>query len=256
MINYLSLDFESWTFPNLTEFRKLNSNERKFLDNGYVRKSAEIILKILKKHDTKITFFVLGQLYEWYPETIEKIFQEGHEIAFHTYSHDILKTKETLIKSLEKSKRFLNKFKPIGFRAPNIMLSKECLLILKEYGFKYDSSTYGAGISNRNNHIPIEFPVSTYGKVPIGSGYFIAILGNKIEWFYRRINKENRPVIAFIHNWQVIKPKHATFPCLSYIIKHPYYLPYTFGVYSTLEFLLNNFSFAPMKNLLKEKRTK
>lgn len=250
MTNYLSIDFESWAYPSLPEFKKLKSDERKRLDDGYVSESAEEILKILKKHNTRLTFFILGQLYDWYPETIEKIAQDGHEIAYHTHSHDLLSSKETLLNSLKNSEKFLKKFRPKGFRAPNILIKNEHFQILKNYGFLYDSSTYGVYSTKEVVDGLIEIPVSKSFRLPLGSGYFIASLGPKIDWFYRQINKRGNPVIAFIHNWQIIKPKNTTFPNKNYLLKHPYYFPYTLEIRKNFEHLLKNFSFAPMDNLI------
>ncbi|NLZ48787.1 MAG: polysaccharide deacetylase [Clostridiales bacterium] len=49
------------------------------------------ILEILKTHDVKATFFVLGCNANSYPEILKRIFDEGHAIANHTYSHDYKK---------------------------------------------------------------------------------------------------------------------------------------------------------------------
>lgn len=247
MINYLSCDFESWAYPNLPEFNKLTGEQRKKIDNGYVKRSAINVLKILAKYKTKITFFVLGQLYEWYPEVIEMIAADGHEIGFHTYSHDLLTSEEVLINSLERSKKFLDRFKPKGFRAPNIFFKKDYFQILEKYGFEYDSSTYGQLNFSEEKGFK-EIPVSTFAKIPVGSGYFISLLGKNIAGIYNQINKRS-PVVAFIHNWQIIKPEKSTFPDWSYLLKHPYYLPYTLEIEDIFEYLLNKFSFAQMKHL-------
>lgn len=252
MINYLSIDFESWTYPSLPEFKNLTGRERKHLDEGYVRESAEKILAVLAKYKTKLTFFVLGQLYDWYPKTLEKIAVEGHEIAYHTHTHDILSSKEVLIDSLKRSERFLKTFRPKGFRAPNISIKKEYFQILKKYGFEYDSSIYGSYALRNIVDGLTELPVSIFFRLPIGSGYFSALVGKKIGWFYRQINQKGNPVIAFVHNWQIVKPKKATFPNTGYLLRHPYYLPYTFEIRDTFEYLLQNFSLAPMKDLIRK----
>lgn len=251
MVNYLSIDFESWVYPDLPEFQKLTNEQRKRIDNGYVEDSAEKLLKILDKYSAKLTFFVLGQLYKWYPKTIEKIAAKGHEIAYHTDAHEFLSSKKVLVHSLEKSKKFLNKFKPKGFRAPQVSIKKEYFTILRNYGFEYDSSTYGPYFSKRRISGILEIPISKLSFLPIGSGYFMAILGKRIIPLYRLINRRRKPVIAFVHNWQIFKPKKATFPNGGYLLKRPYYLPYTFEVTDTFEHLLRNFSFAPMKLLCK-----
>ena len=45
------------------------------------------LLDGLKERDVKATFFVIGEEAELYPEIIERMAKEGHEIGNHTYSH-------------------------------------------------------------------------------------------------------------------------------------------------------------------------
>jgi peptidoglycan/xylan/chitin deacetylase (PgdA/CDA1 family)/glycerol-3-phosphate acyltransferase PlsY len=46
-----------------------------------------LILDILKEHDVKATFFLVGKHVEANPEIARRIVEEGHEIGNHTYSH-------------------------------------------------------------------------------------------------------------------------------------------------------------------------
>ena len=45
------------------------------------------ILKILEENNTKITFFMVGDWIEKYPEAVKKIFTAGHEIGSHSDTH-------------------------------------------------------------------------------------------------------------------------------------------------------------------------
>lgn len=250
MVNYLSIDFESWAYPNLPKFLNLSSQERKKVDGGFVKKSAEKILELLAEYNTKITFFVLGELYEWYPKTIEMIASEGHEIGYHTHTHDILTSKEVLIDTLKRSKVFLKKFKPQGFRAPTILSKKDYLKILAAHGFTYDSSIYGSYELKQKVDGITQIPVTSWHQMPIGSGYFLGLLGKRMSFLYQQINNQGDPLIAFVHNWQIVKPKKATFPTWRHIATHPYYLPYCIEIDDVFKFLLQNFTFAPMRELV------
>lgn len=250
MKHYLSIDFESWAYPDLPDFKKLSSRERKRLDAGFVRDSAEMILAILKKHRVRLTFFVLGQLYDWYPASIEKIAQEGHEIGYHTHTHNLLKTKKDLIDSFESSGKFIKKFKPVGFRAPLIKMKREYYALLREHGFGYSSSVYGDFSLNEKVEGISELPVFRYGKLPVGSGYFTALLGKRIDYFYRGLEKRGKPMVSFLHNWQIVRPEKAVFPNFSYLLKNPHYLPYILDVKKTFEHLLNKFPIGQMKDLV------
>ena len=81
--------------PKLTEQGKENlkniyHTEEKVayltFDDGPSNNTHEI-LDILKKYNIKATFFVLGSQVEVFPETTNRIYNEGHYIANHGYSH-------------------------------------------------------------------------------------------------------------------------------------------------------------------------
>lgn len=81
--------------PNLTEKGKENvkniyhsETKRAFLtfDDGPSQNTNDI-LSILKDNNIKATFFVLGSQVEVFPETTNRIYNEGHFIANHGYSH-------------------------------------------------------------------------------------------------------------------------------------------------------------------------
>ncbi|MEA1853216.1 polysaccharide deacetylase family protein [Cytobacillus sp. FSL R5-0569] len=73
------------------------------------------ILDLLKKYQVKATFFVVGKKAKDFPEVIQRINKEGHEIANHTYNHgyDVLikedKLTEELIKTEEVVKAITSK---------------------------------------------------------------------------------------------------------------------------------------------------
>ncbi|HCW03970.1 MAG TPA: polysaccharide deacetylase [Clostridium sp.] len=46
------------------------------------------VLEILKYYEVKATFFVLGSYVDKNPHILKRIFDEGHAVANHTYSHD------------------------------------------------------------------------------------------------------------------------------------------------------------------------
>jgi peptidoglycan/xylan/chitin deacetylase (PgdA/CDA1 family) len=47
------------------------------------------ILEGLKKFDAQATFFVCGKNCQKYPEVLKRIFEEGHSIGNHSFSHSI-----------------------------------------------------------------------------------------------------------------------------------------------------------------------
>ena len=190
------------------------------------------ILRMLKEYRVKATFFIVGEIAKKYPEIIKIILDEGHEVAFHGWTHEPLwaSTPEKLRAELKAFK----KLHPtcIGFRAPSFSLSNKtgwALKILYEENFKYDSSIfptwtplYGvyeapiypyypsmtniAGKDDRGSII--EFPMAVYTlfgiKVPIAGGFWLRLWDlNLIKRGIRKINEKSFPAVIYIHNWEL-----------------------------------------------------
>jgi peptidoglycan-N-acetylglucosamine deacetylase len=260
--NSLSVDLESFIH------REFNIEKRDKKDNEFTLRATCYLLELLNKHKTKITFFVVGEIYDMYPNLIADIKSEGHEIGFHSHNHIFIKTKEDLQRELSLSKSFIDKYKPIGFRAPRMEVQADLFDVLKKHNFKYDSSTYNQyekielnGIrelsvsvtpypflSNRPFRLPqnLKMAISTRG-IPYGSGLFIALLGKNIRYFIDQTNKNNFPAVLFIHPWQLMQYESI------FSSRNFYNLPkmmYKKNISKTLEFLLSTYKFVPMKNLL------
>ncbi|MEW9702492.1 polysaccharide deacetylase family protein [Paenibacillus sp. SI8] len=56
-------------------------------DDGPNPEYTPQLLDMLKRHNVKATFFVLGVRAQQYPELILRMHQEGHQIGLHNYSH-------------------------------------------------------------------------------------------------------------------------------------------------------------------------
>ena len=57
-------------------------------DDGPTKSVTTRVLDILREYDAKATFFTVGTLLEANPDTARRIYEEGHFIANHSYSHD------------------------------------------------------------------------------------------------------------------------------------------------------------------------
>jgi len=82
-----------------------------FDDGPHPIYTAEI-LDLLEKYDAKATFFVVGENVEKYSETLLRQYNEGHEIANHTYTHPLKTTIGKLEKELKKTEDII--FSVIG----------------------------------------------------------------------------------------------------------------------------------------------
>lgn len=103
------------------------------------------ILKILKEYDVKATFFTGGWDTEEYPNTIKKIFDDGHEVAAHGFAHEPF---DKLEEEDERRRLVLTHdiltdllgVPPKGWRGPGGSISPRVPFITKELGYIYDSS--------------------------------------------------------------------------------------------------------------------
>lgn len=80
-------------------------------DDGPTPKITEAILDVLKSHDIKATFFIVGKEIKGRETILKRIYEEGHGIGLHTYSHNfkiIYKNPESFIMEMEKTKNTIN----------------------------------------------------------------------------------------------------------------------------------------------------
>lgn len=56
-------------------------------DDGPNPDHTPALLELLRQHDVKATFFLVGREAERYPQLVERIVEEGHVLGNHSYSH-------------------------------------------------------------------------------------------------------------------------------------------------------------------------
>lgn len=91
---------------------KKNSKKVAYLtfDDGPSVKSTPIILDVLKKYDIKGTFFVLGKMVEQNPKILKRVYDEGHQIGNHSYSHNynyLYKDSENFMEEIYKTENLI-----------------------------------------------------------------------------------------------------------------------------------------------------
>lgn len=80
-------------------------------DDGPTPKVTEAILDQLKACNVKATFFVVGKEIQGRESILKRIYDEGHGIGLHTYSHNfkiIYKNPESFISEMEKTQTTIN----------------------------------------------------------------------------------------------------------------------------------------------------
>ncbi len=110
-------------------------------DDGPDPLYTDMILDILKEKDVKATFFLIGNKIVQNPKVTERIFNEGHCLANHTYTHINLfdKSYDEVFKSIQQTEQILESVCGESlkiFRPPWGHITKEQKDKLKKSGFK------------------------------------------------------------------------------------------------------------------------
>ena len=196
-----------------------------------VEKSTDLILWLLNRHQVKATFFVLGWIAERHGRLVQKIAQEGHEIACHGYDHKLVydMSVEEFAVDVKRTRDILESicgWKVRGYRAPSFSLAaddKKRFAVLSELGFTYDSSLfpmkhfrYGNALSiplapfvikNGEDVLLREFPMTVVDfwgrKIPAGGGGYFRLYPNwLLHRNFKQAERQQRPVIVYLHPWE------------------------------------------------------
>jgi len=273
-LNLLGIDFEDWFHPELIQ--KMLTNEEKSFE---VVKGIDKILEFLRKHDTYATFFMVGEILEKFPDILDKILENGHEIGFHTMYHSRLDSdnfQEKFSKELDDFARLTNN-KSKGFRAPTFSLNEKsswAINTLEQHGYVYDSSIVPAktnlyGTPNApkkpykitSNSLDsdnpkgkiIEFPLMTtkfLGKtVPVGGGFYLRTLPfGTTKKALRTYDEANIPGAFYIHSWE-LTPEYM--PKIKLSVKNNFITYHNLDkVIDRMDYLLSNFQFTSFERFI------
>ncbi len=103
------------------------------------------ILETYRRLGLKQSFFIPGWCMETYPDAVEAMLKDGHEIGHHGWIHeDPIATRgaaqvEAFEKALDTHQRMTG-MKPRGYRAPVYNVTDQVLDLLVQHDFRYDSS--------------------------------------------------------------------------------------------------------------------
>jgi len=273
MYNALTIDVEDYFM--VTAFSDVVKTEDWSKYESRVENNTLQILDILDEYRVSATFFTLGWVAEHYPKLVREIHRRGHEVASHGYNHRLTYdlSLQEFREDVRRSKALLEDIigeSIVGYRATSYSILKKSLWaldILIEEGFTYDSSIfpihhdiYGYPEFSRfpvNIHREgvgdiLEIPISTInilGKnIPIAGGGYLRFFPIRFtEWGIHRLNeKEGKPVIVYIHPWE-LDPKQPRLNGRRLSIFRHYINMETTS--SKLRGLLSKFKFAPINQV-------
>lgn len=230
--NAISFDVEHWHSATLLDDAIQDPEDR-------IEESVDVVLDVLRRHDVRATFFVVGEVASEYPEVVRKIADEGHELGSHGHTHTPLfeLSPDAFERELDRSATAIERAggsEPVGFRAPNFSVTRAtdwALPILESNGYRYDSSVFpvrtpmygvpGAPIrpydvalddpfrassAEQSERGFVEVPLSVLGeriRLPIAGGFYGRVTPVWIlERGIRRLNRRGIPATLYFHPWE------------------------------------------------------
>ena len=237
--NIMSVDLEDY-FCDLpiNEWSKYKSR---------IIETTNPLLDLFDEYNVKAIFFVVGYFAEKFPKLIKQIYDKGHEIGTHTFSHiDLRKVSKSEIESdLEKSISVLESLtgeKILGFRAPFFSINKSNVWVMD-----HPSSL---DITKNDIHEKfIEIPPLTLRlfnyNIPMGGGFYFRFFPNFLfKKGIKNFNNHNQPAMFFIHPKDLDSemPKIKGYSWYYYYGKN--------NIQEKFRTILNFFNFTSTKNLL------
>lgn len=110
--------------------------------------AAQRLVEMLQRHEIPTTWFIPGHTIETYPDACRKVFEAGHEIAHHGWTHvppaNLTREEEewNLVRGNE-AIRMITGAAARGYRSPSWDLSPHTIELLIKHDFLYDSSLMG-----------------------------------------------------------------------------------------------------------------
>jgi len=197
-MNILTFNPEDWYNGNISP---KDTNWERF--EYRVDKMVLPILDFLDQKKVKATFFCMGWLADNHPELVREIANRGHQIGCNSYMHaePNTLTKEQFYDDVKRSREILEKVsgKSVeAYRAPSFAtlgIEEWYFDVLKDLGFKYDCSIYGAKPTVINGIK--EFPVCKYkGKIAYSGGGYFRLMPYRL---IKSLMRNNDYVMTYFH---------------------------------------------------------
>jgi len=270
----LTIDYEPW-FALVRRYDKLaDSIERRNLDGGFTLQALDPILE--KLGDSKISFYLVGEIADWHPEIPQRMIRAGHELGLHCQIHRSLVSMDELAFDIHASASWVKDYGVRGYRAPMVGMSESAYSLLEESGFVYSSSIYAPAGTVLQKGGVWEIPVSTLnwghsqhtftaprqftwnlllgGEYPYGSSFSIGLIGKTILRILDEELKKGFSPVLFMHPYEIVRPPHWASRIWRDVVSHPLLWPFTWNKSEFLTTLLRNFPVSPIGTYLDEIR--
>lgn len=221
---------------DLEDIRRLVPDGLKHPDR--VAAMTERILGFLSRHRARATFFTVGDVLRSHPALIDRILEDGHELACHTNTHRPLDQLgcDGFRRDLEAWTGEVSRHgwpAATGFRAPTFFLTAATAWAypcLGEFGFTYSSSVLPAvhplygwlehGEKPRRHGAVLELPMNLgrFGpwRVPLGGGVYLrATPGWCWRRWFRKAGHRGVAIRGYLHPYDLDEdPPPFPYPAL------------------------------------------
>lgn len=220
----LSFDIEEFDMP--LEYKGRIPFEKQI---SISQTGLERILNILKKHQVKATFFSTVVFAENSRPLIERLLNEGHELASHTWFHSDFDEKH--LKESKDRLEGLFSTKVTGLRMPRMMpVSKNAV---EDAGYSYNSSINPTFLPGRYNNLKVSRTYFKEGKVTqipasVSPNFRIPLFWLSFHnfplSFYKKLAsdtlKKDRYLNIYFHPWEFAEIKDEDFKLPGFTVKN------------------------------------
>ncbi len=173
-----------------------------------VEEGVPPLLDLFREEGVPTTFFVTGDTARRYPELVDRVVSEGHELASHGMTHRVFTslTAAEAEREIRETSALLREHAPVtAFRAPNLRLPDRYLPLLEADGYRVDSS--------RGKYKPVHWrpsaPTSLVRLPASVTSSWLRLPPSVRDPVLRRLSS---PVVLFVHPWELVDLRRAPIP--------------------------------------------
>jgi peptidoglycan/xylan/chitin deacetylase (PgdA/CDA1 family) len=158
------------------------------------------LLDVLKDLGIPSTFFTTGEVAARYPRSVERVLDDGHELACHGMTHTSFRTldREAARNEIVESTKILRRFATItSFRAPYLQFPDAYVELLEENGFALDSSQAKYKLSYYRSRT-----MGTLRRIPASVTSSVLRLPKPVRNAY--LGALSEPIVLFVHPWEFV----------------------------------------------------
>lgn len=221
-----------------------------YLKDSYIgiEEGLPIFMDMVKKNNILVDFFVTGNVCQKYPELIDRMRDDGHNIGCHGMDHSIkyycTKSYRVQYEDIKKATKIIEEISghnPTMFRTPNFSANSNTIKAIENLGYSIDSSVLPGRHVNKWRLFPIydfrsairkpytpsyeditkegdsqviEIPVTENpfnSGQPIGMGFLNSRGVNKTMEIIRAVKEDY--IVFLIHPWELVD-LHKYYPNL------------------------------------------